>query len=315
MRSSLAGPRVLLRKLREVMAEPIDAQERLDKIVRLIAANVVAEVCSVYILRADGVLELYATEGLNKDAVHQTLLKVGEGLVGLVSSDARPLNLPNAQAHPAFAYRPETGEENYNSFLGVPILRAGRTLGVLVVQNKEHRTYFEDEVEALQTTAMVIAEMVAAGELEAIAQQGTTIDVIRPMHIKGVALSDGIGLGHVVLHEPRVVITNLIAEDADFEKDRLENAVTRLRQSLDHMLASGEFSQHGEHREVLEAYRMFAYDRGWIRKIDEAIRNGLTAEAAVEKVQSDTRSQMLRQTDPYLRERCMIWMIWRTAHS
>lgn len=151
MRSSLAGPRVLLRKLREVMAEPINAQERLDKIVRLIAANVVAEVCSVYILRADGVLELYATEGLNKDAVHQTSLKVGEGLVGLISSDARPLNLPNAQAHPAFAYRPETGEENYNSFLGVPILRAGRTLGVLVVQNKDHRTYFEDEVEALQT--------------------------------------------------------------------------------------------------------------------------------------------------------------------
>ncbi|OKL44804.1 phosphoenolpyruvate--protein phosphotransferase [Pseudovibrio exalbescens] len=303
MRSSLAGPRVLLRRLREVMAEPINAQERLDKIVRLIAANVVAEVCSVYILRADGILELYATEGLNKDAVHQTALRVGEGLVGLIASDARPLNLPNAQAHPAFAYRPETGEESYNSFLGVPILRAGRTLGVLVVQNMAHRTYFEDEVEALQTTAMVIAEMVAAGELEAIAQQGTTIDLVRPLHLKGVPLSDGVGLGHVVLHEPRVVITNLIAEDADAEKERLDGAVQRLRLSLDHMLANGDFSQHGEHREVLEAYRMFAYDRGWVRKIEEAIRNGLTAEAAVEKVQSDTRARMLRQTDPYLRER------------
>ncbi|MDX5594855.1 phosphoenolpyruvate--protein phosphotransferase [Pseudovibrio sp. SPO723] len=303
MRSSLAGPRVLLRRLREVMAEPINAQERLDKIVRLIAANVVAEVCSVYILRADGVLELYATEGLNKTAVHKTALRIGEGLVGLIASDARPLNLPNAQAHPAFAYRPETGEENYNSFLGVPILRAGRTLGVLVVQNMAHRTYFEDEVEALQTTAMVIAEMVAAGELEAIAQQGTTIDLARPMHLKGVPLSDGVGLGHVVLHEPRVVITNLIAEDADAEKERLDGAVQRLRLSLDHMLANGDFSQHGEHREVLEAYRMFAYDRGWVRKIEEAIRNGLTAEAAVEKVQSDTRARMLRQTDPYLRER------------
>ncbi|WP_068310503.1 phosphoenolpyruvate--protein phosphotransferase [Polycladidibacter hongkongensis] len=303
MRSSLAGPRVLLRRLREVMAEPIDAQERLDNIVRLIAANVVAEVCSVYILRADGVLELFATEGLNKRAVHQTALKVGEGLVGLIASNARPLNLPNAQAHPSFAYRPETEEEQYHSFLGVPILRAGRTLGVLVVQNKEHRTYFEDEVEALQTTAMVIAEMVAAGELEAITQQGTTIDLTRPMHLTGVSLADGIGLGHVVLHEPRVEITKLIAEDGEAEKVRLGDAVQRLRQSLDRMLASGEFSQHGEHREVLEAYRMFAYDRGWIRKIEEAIRNGLTAEAAVEKVQSDTRAQMLRQTDPYLRER------------
>ncbi|MTI18254.1 phosphoenolpyruvate--protein phosphotransferase [Rhodobacteraceae bacterium RKSG542] len=303
MRSSLAGPRVLLRRLREVMAEPINAQERLDKIVQLIAANVVAEVCSVYILRADGVLELYATIGLNKNAVHKTALRVGEGLVGLIASDARPLNLPNAQAHPAFAYRPETGEDSYNSFLGVPILRAGRTLGVLVVQNMSHRTYFEDEVEALQTTAMVIAEMVAAGELEAIAQQGTTIDLARPMHLKGVSLAEGIGLGHVVLHEPRVVITNLIAEDVEREGERLDDAILRLRESLDNMLSNGDFSQHGEHREVLEAYRMFAYDRGWVRKIEEAIQNGLTAEAAVEKVQSDTRAKMLRQTDPYLRER------------
>jgi len=285
------------------MAEPINAQERLDKIVVLIAANVVAEVCSVYILRADGMLELYATEGLNRDAVHKTSLKVGEGLVGLIAADARPLNLPNAQAHPAFAYRPETGEEAYNSFLGVPILRAGRTLGVLVVQNQSHRTYFEDEVEALQTTAMVIAEMVAAGELEAIVQQGTKLDLSRPMHFRGVALSDGVGLGHVVLHEPRVVVTNLIAEDSGAELSRLERAINRLRISLDDLLSSGDIAQHGEHREVLEAYRMFAHDRGWIRKIEEAINNGLTAEAAVEKVQSDTRARMMRQTDPYLRER------------
>ncbi|WP_417771692.1 phosphoenolpyruvate--protein phosphotransferase [Stappia sp.] len=303
MRSTLAGPRVLLRRLREVMAEPINAQERLDKIVVLIAANVVAEVCSVYILRADGVLELYATEGLNRDAVHKTSLKVGEGLVGLIATDARPLNLPNAQAHPAFAYRPETGEEAYNSFLGVPILRAGRTLGVLVVQNQSHRTYFEDEVEALQTTAMVIAEMVAAGELEAIVQQGTKLDLSRPMHFQGVALSDGVGLGHVVLHEPRVVVTNLIAEDAGVELERLERAINRLRISLDDLLNSGDMAPSGEHRDVLEAYRMFAHDRGWIHKIEEAINNGLTAEAAVEKVQSDTRARMMRQTDPYLRER------------
>ncbi|WP_417670284.1 phosphoenolpyruvate--protein phosphotransferase [Roseibium sp.] len=303
MRSNLAGPRLLLRRLREVMAEPIKAQERLDKIVVLIAANVVAEVCSVYILRADGVLELYATEGLNREAVHQASLRVGQGLVGLIAAEARPLNLPNARAHPGFAYLPETGEEAYNSFLGVPILRAGRTLGVLVVQNQSHRTYLEDEVEALQTTAMVIAEMVAAGELEAISQEATGLDMSRPIHAGGVALAEGVGLGHVVLHEPRVVVTNLIAEDSEAEETRLEGAINRLRLSIDDLLASGDVAGTGEHREVLEAYRMFAYDRGWIRKIEEAIRNGLTAEAAVEKVQSDMRARMLRQTDPYLRER------------
>ncbi|MFD1695899.1 phosphoenolpyruvate--protein phosphotransferase [Roseibium aestuarii] len=303
MRSNLAGPRLLLRRLREVMAEPITAQERLDKIVVLIAANVVAEVCSVYILRADGVLELYATEGLNREAVHRASLRVGQGLVGLIAAEARPLNLPNARAHPSFAYLPETGEDAYNSFLGVPILRAGRTLGVLVVQNQSHRTYLEDEVEALQTTAMVIAEMVAAGELEAIAQKDTGLDLSRPIHAMGVGLAEGVGLGHVVLHEPRVVVTNLIAEDTEAEKHRLDAAINRLRLSIDDLLASGDMAAAGEHREVLEAYRMFAYDRGWIRKIEEAIRNGLTAEAAVEKVQSDMRARLLRQTDPYLRER------------
>jgi len=302
MRGSPAGPRLLLRRLREVMAEPIGAQERLDKIVVLIAANMVAEVCSVYILRADGVLELYATEGLNREAVHQTGLKVGQGLVGTIAAEAQPLNLADAQSHPAFAYLPETGEEIYHAFLGVPILRSGRTLGVLVVQNRARRSYTEEEVEALQTTAMVIAEMIAAGELEAIAKSGADLDLKRPMRLEGIVLADGVGLGHVVLHEPRVVVTNLIGEDIDVELLRLGTALDRLRISVDDMLARRDVHD-GEHREVLEAYRMFANDRGWARKMEEAVRNGLTAEAAVERVQSDTRARMLRSTDPYLRER------------
>src|SRR5579871_3790456 len=217
MRGPPAGPRVLLRRLREIMAEPISAQERLDKTVSQIAANMVAEVCSVYVLRSDGVLELYATEGLNRAAVHRASLRVGQGLVGTIAAEARPLNLPNAQSHPAFRYLPETGEEIYSSFLGVPILRAGATLGVLVVQNKAHRTYYDEEVEALQTTAMVLAEMIAVGELERLAKPGTSLDVKRPIRLGGVPLCDGVGLGHVVLHEPRVVVTALLAEDTEKE--------------------------------------------------------------------------------------------------
>src|SRR5512137_1572635 len=212
MRGALGGPRVLLRRLREVMAEPVSAQERLDKIVVLIAANMVAEVCSVYVLRVDSTLELYATEGLKHEAVHRTVLRSDEGLVGLVASEANPINLSDAQAHPAFAYRPETGEEIYHSFLGVPILRAGNTLGVLVVQNRARRTYSEEEVEALQTTPLVLAEMIASGELSALAKPGAEPAARHAIHIEGVSLSDGIALGHVVLHEPRVVITNVIAD-------------------------------------------------------------------------------------------------------
>jgi phosphotransferase system, enzyme I, PtsP len=285
------------------MAEKVSAQERLDKIVVLIAANMVAEVCSTYVLRHDGTLELYATEGLNREAVHQTVLKADEGLVGLVASEANALNLSDAQSHPAFSYRPETGEDIYHSFLGVPILRAGNTLGVLVVQNRAHRTYVEEEVEALQTTAMVMAEMIASGDLTALAKPGAEPAARHSIHLEGSILSDGIALGHVVLHEPRVVITNYIAEDVPRELKRLDAALTKLRSDLDRMLERGDVADGGEHRDVLEAYRMFANDHGWSRRLSDAVATGITAEAAVERVQSDTRARMLRSTDPYLRER------------
>src|SRR5512146_293870 len=303
MRGALGGPRVLLRRLREVMAEQVSAQDRLDKVVVLIAANMVAEVCSVYVLRVDGTLEIYATEGLKREAVHQTVLKPDEGLVGLVASEANPMNLSDAQAHPAFSYRPETGEEIYHSFLGVPILRAGNTLGVLVVQNRARRTYTEEEEEALQTTAMVLAEMIASGELSSLARPGAEPAARHSMHFIGTSLSDGIALGHVVLHEPRVVITSVIADDVQHELKRLDAAIATLRADLDRLVEHRDVADGGEHRDVLEAYRMFSYDQGWLHKIREAVMTGLTAEASVERVQSDTRARMLRASDHYLRDR------------
>ena len=303
MRSASGGPRVLLRRLREVMAEPVSAQDRLNKIVVLIAANMVAEVCSLYVLRVDGTLELYATEGLKPESVHVTVLRQDEGLVGLVASEAKSLNLSDAQHHPAFAFRPETGEEIYHSFLGVPILRAGNTLGVLVVQNRAQRTYSEDEEEALQTTAMVLAETIASGELSALAKPGLEPAAHRPLQIEGLSISDGIGLGHVVLHEPRVVVTQLIADNPQKELERLDVALNKLRADLDRLLERRDVADAGEHRDVLEAYVMFAHDRGWTHRMHEAVTTGLTAEAAVERVQSDNRARMMRQTDPYLRER------------
>ena len=303
MRGALGGPRVLLRRLREVMAEPVSAQDRLDKVVVLIAANMVAEVCSVYVLRVDGTLELYATEGLKREAVHETVLKADEGLVGLVASEANPINLSDAQNHPAYSFRPETGEEIYHSFLGVPVLRAGNTLGVLTVQNRARRTYTEEEEEALQTTAMVLAEMIASGELSSLARPGAEPAARHAMHVSGTSLSDGIALGHVVLHEPRVVITNVIADDVPRELKRLDAAIATLRADLDRMVEHRDVADGGEHRDVLEAYRMFSYDQGWLHKIREAVGTGLTAEAGAERVQSDTRARMLRASDPYLRDR------------
>lgn len=285
------------------MAASISPQERLDRLVVLIAGNLVAEVCSVYVLREDGSLELYATEGLNREAVHLTTMRAGEGLVGLIAREAAPLALSDAQNHPAFSYRPETGEEVYRSFLGVPILRGGAVMGVLVIQNRASRLYSDEEIESLQTTAMIMAEMIAAGGLKSLARPGASIGLDRPIHGVGVSLADGVGLGHAVLHEPRVAITNLIAENPAAEVKRLEDAIAEMRASIDELIERGDVAHIGEHRDVLETFRMFAHDQGWLRRMREVVLTGLTAEAAVERVQSDTRAKMLRQTDPYLRER------------
>ena len=303
MRGAIAGPRLLLRRLREVMADPVDAQARLDRIVVLIASNMVAEVCSIYVLRSDGRLELYATEGLNREAVHLTTMRAGEGLVGQIAESAEPLALADAQSHPAFSYKPETGEEIYHSFLGVPILRGGNTLGVLVVQNRARRVYHEEEIEALQTTAMLLAEVIASGELQALARPGERFALRQSLVLQGSAVADGVGLGYAVMHQPRVVVKHIIAENIAREEARLEQAIAALRANVDELVESGKQAGPGEHRDVLETFRMFAHDQGWSRRLREAVLTGITAEAAVERVQNDARAKLQRLTDPYLRDR------------
>jgi phosphotransferase system enzyme I (PtsP) len=298
------GPRILLRRLREIMAERASAQVRLDRLVAVIAANMVAEVCSIYLRRAGNSLELFATEGLNRSAVHRTRMRSGEGLVGLVAETAEPINLSEAPNHPRFSYRPETGEDPYRSFLGVPILRGGQVFGVLTVQNRAARLYDEEEVEALQTVAMVLAEIVAHGTLFDITElDEPELRADRPREFKGEGLSEGVVVGVVVLHEPRVKVERMIADDPQVELVRLEGALGALRDSVDRMLESSELDLSEESREVIEAYRLFAQDQGWRQKLRDAVRSGLTAEAAVERVQDELRLRLTRMGDPFLRER------------
>jgi phosphotransferase system enzyme I (PtsP) len=302
----VSATRRLLRRLRNIMAGSGTAQERLDRIVRVIAAEMVAEVCSAYIMRAGEVLELFATEGLRPEAVHRTRLRVGEGLVGVIAATARPLALADAQTHPDFAYRPETGEEVYHSLMGVPLLRGGRVLGVLVVQNRTPRQYSEDEIEDLQTIAMVVAELVASGDLVnplEIAQ--TEGGALLPVRLEGVRLNPGLAIGPAVLHEPRLVIRQVVAEDVAAELERLRRAVAAMQNAIDELVAASEGLGAGEPKDILETYRMFAGDRGWLGRIAEAVRSGLTAEAAVQRVHDDTHARMAQITDPYLRERLL----------
>jgi phosphotransferase system, enzyme I, PtsP len=289
---------MLLKRLRDTMARADSVEDTLGEVVRLVANEMVAEVCSIYLLRAGEVLELFATQGLNPSAVHRTRLRVGEGLVGDIAAHARPLALDDAQSHPQFAYRPETGEEIYHSLAGVPIVRAGRMLGVVVVQNRTRRQYDEEEIETLQTIAMVLAELISAGHFVSPneVQQVDGLGLL-PLRVDGVQLTPGVAIGHAVLHEPRIAIHNV-----GQELTRFEDAAHGVREDIDRMLEAHDM-QSGEQREILETFRMFIDDRGWLERVREAVGSGLTAEAGVQRAFDDVRARLRQSTDLYIRER------------
>lgn len=300
-----SGSRRLLRRLRDIMAAGGGARERLDQIVRIVAADMVAEVCSVYLRRAGDVLELFATQGLKPEAVHVTRLRIGEGLVGDIAAHARPLALADAQSHPAFAYRPETGEEIYRSLVGVPVLREGRVQGVLVVQNRTSRQYGEDEIESLEIIATMLAELIASGGLVSPDELRQVEGIgMLPQKLDGIRINGGVAMGLAVLHRPQFRIDRFVAENIDEETTRLDEALSHVRQTIDDLLSNPlPTAGESEESEILDTFRMFADDQGWVSRMQEAVHSGLTAEAAVQKVLNDTRARMAQVSDPYIRER------------
>ncbi|NNC52930.1 MAG: phosphoenolpyruvate--protein phosphotransferase [Erythrobacter sp.] len=301
--SAAASARQILTQLHEVMAGRHHAQHKLDRVVEIIADSLTSEVCSIYLLR-EGELELFATRGLNPEAVHVTRMGIGEGLTGMIAKNIETLNLAEAKAHPDFLYRPETGEEKFHSFAGVPIVYRERAVGVLCVQHVEPRRYEDVEIEALQTTAMVLSELIAHKEL---VDDEDTIDLDEvPTEcevLEGLTLVKGLAAGRAVFHQPRVEIDQVVAEDIEAERQRVYRAFDKMRDQIDAMGREPEFGKGGEHVEVLETYKMFAYDEGWSRRINEAIDSGLTAEAAIERVQQRTRMRMREIDDPLLADR------------
>ena len=293
------GAKLLLSRLRALMANQAQDPKRLERVVELIANTMVADVCSIYLKTEDESLMLMATEGLRPEAVGRTRMKENEGLVGLVSTTARPLRLTDAFSHPRFSYRPETGEDPFHSFLGVPILRGGRVLGVLVVQNRTERAYDDDEAEALQTVAMVLAELVAA----AADTLSASLRQTRPVELRGRTLNEGLASGKVHLYDPVVPPARLFAADAEEEERRLNEALESLRNSIDSMLTRAGPVLFGESRDVLETYRLFAHDPSWEARLVEAVRTGLSAEAAVDRVRREHRARLESARDSVLRER------------
>ncbi|MGE0179176.1 MAG: phosphoenolpyruvate--protein phosphotransferase [Sphingomonas sp.] len=300
--ASSASAREILTGLHDVMASKLGAQAKLNKVVKIIAEAMESEVCSIYLLR-DGVLELFATLGLNQSAVHVTRLAMGEGLVGTIAKEVSILNLAEASNHPEFAFRPETGEELFHSFAGVPIVRREQAIGVLAVQHADPRAYDEIEIEALQTVAMVVSELIANAGLADRASAAADPRDAGSTRLTGQKLVLGMAEGHAVYHQPRVLIEHTVAEDIEAERHRVYSAFRKMREQIDAMTSAPEFGTAGEHHDVLETYKMFAYDEGWSRRINEAIDSGLTAEAAIERVRQRMRARMREIDDPLLAER------------
>ncbi|MBX9643321.1 MAG: phosphoenolpyruvate--protein phosphotransferase, partial [Novosphingobium sp.] len=300
--SAVSAARTILTRLHDVMASRSGAQAKLNTVVDVIGEGLDSEVCSIYLLR-EGQLELFATRGLAQEAVHVTRLGIGEGLVGTIAENIETLNLAEATAHPDFSYRPETGEDKFHSFAGVPIVRRERSVGVLCVQHVEPRRYEEVEIEALQTVAMVLSELIHNADLidEEVGALGP--QQTGPVRLEGLPLVKGLAAGDAVYHQPRITIEHVMAEDRDAELQRVYLAFDKMREQIDRMASQAEFGVGGEHEEVLETYKMFAYDEGWSRRIIEAIDSGLTAEAAIERVQQRTRMRMRQIDDPLLADR------------
>ena len=303
MTAAVTAARTILTRLHDVMASRSNAQTKLNTVVDVIGQSLDSEVCSIYLLR-EGMLELFATRGLEQGAVHITRMAIGEGLVGTIADNIETLNLAEATAHPDFSYRPETGEDKFHSFAGVPIVRRERAVGVLCVQHVEPRRYEEVEIEALQTVAMVLSELIANAELvDDDAGYGASAANTGPEQLRGLTLVKGLAVGAAVYHQPRINIEHVVAEDTEAERQRVFLAFDKMREQIERMAGQAEFGVGGEHEEVLETYKMFAYDEGWARRINEAIDSGLTAEAAIERVQQRTRMRMRQIDDPLLADR------------
>ncbi|MBK6802121.1 phosphoenolpyruvate--protein phosphotransferase [Novosphingobium sp.] len=300
--SAVTSARTILTRLHDVMASRHHVQAKLNTVVEVIGEGLDSEVCSIYLLR-EGMLELFATKGLAQEAVHVTRMAIGEGLVGTIAGNIETLNLAEAASHPDFSYRPETGEDKYHSFAGVPIVRRERAVGVLCVQHADPRRYEEVEIEALQTVAMVLSELIGSAGLVDDEDAALSPQQTGPVRLAGLALVKGLAAGVAVYHQPRITIEHVMAEDRDAELQRVYLAFDKMREQIDRMASQAEFGVGGEHEEVLETYKMFAYDEGWSRRIIEAIDSGLTAEAAIERVQQRTRMRMRQIDDPLLADR------------
>ena len=301
----------MLNSLRSIVQE-VNAAPDLEEVLRIIVARVKetmnTQVCTIY-LREHGTRSytLMATDGLNPESIHKVTLPQNQGLVGLVAEREEPINLDNAEAHPRFEYFPETGEERYKSFLGVPIIHRRAVLGVLVVQQAQSRRFDEGEEAFLVTMsaqlAAVIAHAEATGSLNS--SHGASYES-QEIKFKGVPGAQGVAIGRALVVTPLADLNavplhltlDIGAELAFFQKClvAVRDDVKRFGEGLKERL-------NREEQQLFEAYAGLLDDAALGGEVIERIKDGLSAQSAWSAVILEHVTTFQSMSDPYFRER------------
>ncbi|MDX1635545.1 MAG: phosphoenolpyruvate--protein phosphotransferase [Marinobacter sp.] len=304
----------MLSTLRSIVQEvngARDLQEALDIIVSRVQGAMNTEVCSVYLLDPEtNRYILMATEGLYKKAIGKVSLAHSEGLIGLVGSREEPINLEDAPSHPRYRYFPETGEERFSSFLGVPIIHHRRVLGVLVVQQRENSRCFDEGEEAFLVTvsaqlAGVIAHSEATGAISGLSLTGREA---RDVSFKGVAGAPGVAIGQgVVVYPPADLdaVPDKQTENIDQELTLFEGAVTSVREDIERVAERLASQLRPEEQALFEVYLRMLDDNALPGEVVNRIREGNWAQGALKQVVQQYVRHFEMMGDLYLRERAV----------
>src|SRR5210317_2099948 len=298
----------ILRRLVQAVTDAATLDEALTIIVTRIKDTMQTGVCSVYLLdeSTDRWL-LMATDGLNPDSVRQASLAKTEGLVGTVGSRGELVNLDDAPNHPAFRFLQETGEEIFQSFLGVPIVHQRQILGVLVVQQTTQRKFSDDEEALLVTVAAQISALIAhakvSGRLHLSHADGEKpIDI----HFKGVAGVAGVTTGTAFVRQPPANLRRVKdarTDQPEHELDEFQAALGEVKAELRQI--SDSLAEHLARKEtaLFDTYLRMLEDHTLSGEVCQRIRSGETAPTALKYVVLDLVARLEAMDDAYLKER------------
>ncbi len=297
----------MLNSLRSIVQEvnaARDMKTALAIIVTRVRSAMQTQVCSVYLRDEKGDYVLMATEGLNQAAVGRVRLQAGEGLVGRVAMREEPINLEQAETHPSYQYFPETGEERYSAFLGVPIIHHRQVLGVLVVQQAEQRRFDEGDEAFLVTMSAQLAAVIA--HAEATGDLVTLGDKPRQAKFVGVSGAPGIAIGEAVVITPPADLHSVpykACTDIDAELEFFQQCLMAVREDIKGLGAQLKTRLNREEQALFDAYLAMLDDASLAREVSERIRQGTNAPYAWAEVILEHERTFTSMNDPYLRER------------